>query len=176
MKFVFPCDEYEQKAIEFIQEFYDHQSEINGTGGLDDYLKTASYAEWLKKVMRDLDIANIPDGRVPAYTYFYVREEDDKIIGMINIRLALNEFLRSEGGHIGYSIRPSERKKGYGTSMLREALSFCKIIGLREIIITCDKINIASSAMIKSCGGVLESEFYSDVFKADVEKYTISLK
>jgi len=175
MKFVFPCDEYEQKAIEFIQEFYDHQSEINGTGDLDAYLKKASYAEWLKKVMRDLDIANIPEGRVPAYTYFYVREEDDKIVGMINIRLALNDFLRKEGGHIGYSIRPSERKKGYGTSMLNEALSFCSTIGLRDIMITCDKANTASAAIIKNCGGVLECEFYSDAFKTEVQKYTISL-
>ena len=176
MKFVFPCKEYEKKAIEFIQEFYDHQSKINGTGGLDDHLRNSSYINWLEKVLRDLDIANIPDGRVPAYTYFYVRDCDNKIIGMINIRLALNEFLRNEGGHIGYCIRPLERKKGYGKRMLKEALIFCKTIGMCDIIITFDKANIASSSIIKSCGGILVNEFFSDVFMTDVQKYTISLK
>ena len=175
MKFVFPCEEYEEKAVEFIKEFYDFKSEINGTGGLDGYLKNGNYSDWLAKVLKDLDIANIAGGRVPAYTYFYVRENDDKIVGMINIRLALNDFLRKEGGHIGYSIRPLERKKGYGTSMLREALSFCKIIGLCDIIISCDKDNIASASVIKNCGGLLDSEFYSDTFKADVQKYKIKL-
>ena len=176
MRFVFPCKEYEIKAIEFIQEFHDHQSEINGTGGLDGHLVEGSYSGWLDKVMKDLDIANIPEGRVPSYTYFYVRPHDDKVIGMINIRLALNDFLRNEGGHIGYSIRPMERGKGYGTSMLREALSFCRIIGLCDIIVTCDKDNITSSTVVKNCGGVLVHEFYSDVYKTDVQRYTISLR
>ena len=176
MRFVFPCKEYEIRAIEFIQEFHDHQSEINGTGGLDGHLSKATYSDWLVKVLKDFDIANIPEGRVPAYTYFYVRASDDKIIGIINIRLALNDFLRNEGGHIGYSIRPMERGKGYGTSMLREALSFCKAIGLCDIIVTCDKDNITSATVIKNCGGVLVQEFYSDVFKTDVQRYTISLK
>ena len=176
MKFVFPCKEYEQKAVEFIKEFYEYQSEINGTGGLDRYLKESNYSDWLIKVLKDLDVANIPDGRVPACTYFYVREHDDKIVGMINIRLALNDFLRKEGGHIGYSIRPLERRKGYGTNMLREALSFCKTIGLCDIVITCDKDNIASSNVIKNCGGILDSEFYSDTFKTDVQRYKIYLR
>ena len=173
MKFVFPCKEYEQKAIEFIQEFHDYQSPINGTGGLNGYLEKSTYSDWLVKVIKDLDIANIPDDRVPAYTYFFVRENDDKIVGIINIRLALNDFLRKEGGHIGYSIRPLERNKGYATSMLQKTLSFCKTIGLCDIIITCNKSNIASSSVIKNCGGMLEAEFYSDVFKADIQRYRI---
>lgn len=175
MKFILPCREYEQKAIDFIREFCDYQSEINGIGGLDSYLKESTYSDWLLKVTKDLDIANIPNGRVPAYTYFYVRENDDEIIGIINIRLALNDFLRKEGGHIGYSIRPMERKKGYGTRMLREALSFCKRIGLCDILITCNKDNVASSSMIRNCGGVLDSEFYSDTFKTNVQRFKFLL-
>jgi len=177
MKFVFPCNEFEQKAIEFIQEFHEYSSPINGTGGLARFLETGTYSDWILKVIKDLDIANIPQNqdKVPAYTYFYVREEDKKIIGMINIRLALNDFLRKEGGHIGYCIRPAERKKGYGTQMLRESLEFCKIIGLCDIIITCDKENIASAGMIKKCGGILEEEFYSEYFNETIQKYRIVL-
>jgi len=173
MKFVFPTPEYEQRANAFIQEFYDHGSEINGTGALDYYLRESTYAEWLKKVLRDIDLANIPAGRVPGYTYFYVREDDGVIVGMANIRLALNDFLRREGGHIGYSIRPTERRKGYGTSMLRGALDFLKIIGLNEIIVTCDRDNAASAGVIKNCGGILDAEFYSENFKCDVLRYKI---
>lgn len=75
---------------DFIREFDEYGSEINGSGGLERYLNQSTYEEWLKKVMADIDIANIEPGRVPALTYFYVREEDDKVVGMINIRLALN--------------------------------------------------------------------------------------
>ncbi|MHB1150746.1 MAG: GNAT family N-acetyltransferase [Eubacteriales bacterium] len=172
MMFVFPCEKYKQKATEFIQEFYDFSSQINGTGGLDRYLKEYSYSEWLTKVLSDIDIANIPEGRVPAYTYFYVRE-DDEIVGMINIRLALNDFLRKEGGHIGYCIRPTERRKGYGTKMLRESLGFCKTIGLNEIIISCDKNNLASAGVIIKCGGLLDAEFYSETFNEVIQRYRI---
>jgi predicted acetyltransferase len=173
MKFIFPTAEYEQQAIEYIQEFHDHNSEINGSGGLDGALKTGAYTDWLAKVMRDIDIANIPAGRVPAFTYFYVREEDGRVVGMINIRLALNDFLREEGGHIGYSVRPTERRKGYATRMLREALALCGTIGLNDIIISCDKDNPASAGVIKNNGGVLESEFYSKAFQTVVRRYRI---
>ena len=84
--------QYKEKALDFIQEFYDNNSDINGSGGLDGYLDDSTYEEWIKKVLADIDIANIEKPRVPALTYFYICEEDDVIIGMINIRLALNDF------------------------------------------------------------------------------------
>ncbi len=173
MKFVFPTEEYQQKAVEYIVEFYTYSSEVHGSGGLDRYLKEFTYKDWIKKVTADIDIANIEPDRVPALTYFYVRETDDKIIGMINIRLALNDFLRKEGGNIGYSIRPTERRKGYGSLMLKEALEFCKIIGLNKVIISCDKSNISSAGVIRKCNGKLDEEFYSDRYKEIVQRYII---
>lgn len=122
MRFVFPSLEYKEKAIEYIEEFYQYGSEINGSGSLNRFLKEATYEEWIEKVIRDMDVANIRVGKVPALTYFYVREEDGKILGMANLRLSLNDFLKTEGGHIGYSIRPTERRKHYGTAMLHDAL------------------------------------------------------
>ncbi len=82
---------YKEKAIQFINEFYEYNSDINGSGALDGYLENSTYEERIKKVYADIDIANIPQQRVPALTYFYVREDDDKIIGMIDIRLALKK-------------------------------------------------------------------------------------
>jgi len=87
--------------------------------------------------------------------------------------LALNDFLRNEGGHIGYCIRPTERKQHYATNMLNEALAFCKNIGLINIIISCDKSNIASANVIKNCGGILDAEFYSDTFNEVIQRYMI---
>ena len=70
-----------------------------------------NYDGWLKKLENDLDYNNIKPDRVPANTYFAIREKDNKIIGMINIRHKLNDYLLERGGHIGYGVRPTERKK-----------------------------------------------------------------
>ena len=99
-----------EDAIGYIREFHEYQSEINGTGGLDRF--TDNYEGWLEKL--EQDYARIPnEEKVPARTYFLVRDTDRRIIGMINIRLCLNERLSHYGGHMGYSIRPTERGKGY---------------------------------------------------------------
>lgn len=174
MKLVFPSLIYKEKATEFINEFLQYKSDINGVGALDSYLDNSTYEEWLKKVYADIDIANIQKPRVPALTYFYVREDDDKIIGMINIRLALNDFLKKEGGHIGYCIRPTERQKHYATDMLNSALTVCDTLDIKEVILTCDKCNIASANVIKNCNGELSEEFYSETFKEEIQKYIIS--
>ncbi len=174
MKLVFPCIEYKEKAEAFIHELYEHNSEIAGSGGLHKHLRNSSYEAWLKRVIADMDIANVRPGRVPSLTYFYVREEDDEVIGMINIRLALNDLLRQEGGHIGYSIRPTERRKHYGTQMLEAALKVCDVLGIHEVVLTCDKSNVASAGVIKNCGGVLEAEFYSDGLQEEIQRYVIT--
>ncbi len=127
------------------------------------------------KIERDIDFNNIPEGKVPANTYFLVRISDNKIIGMINIRHKLNEFLLNEGGHIGYSIRPTERKKGYATIMLKLALQRCRELGLDKVLITCDKVNIPSAKVIHRNNGILENELYSETFSEIIQRYWIKL-
>ena len=101
---------YEKEAIEYIKEFYKYNSKINGVNEIYKYLD--NYDEWLLKLEKDRNI--IPnEEKVPSETFFLLREKDNKIIGIINIRLALNEKLKKFGGHIGYSIRPTERRKGH---------------------------------------------------------------
>ena len=173
MKLQFPNIDYKEKAIEFISEFHEHSSEVDGSGSLDRFLRESTYEEWLKKVLSQIDIANVEEGKVPSLTYFYVREEDDRIVGIINIRLALNDFLRNEAGHIGYSVRPTERRKHYGTEMLKCGLEACRRIGIENVIVSCDKDNLASAGVIKNCGGVLEAELYSKTFKAVIQRYVI---
>jgi len=172
VRLIFPSKEYEKGAFEYIQEFIENNSEINGTGGLDRYY---NYDEWLLKVKRSVDSHNIPEGKVPANTYFFVRTTDNKIVGMINIRHKLNEFLFNEGGHIGYSIRPTERKKGYATLMLKLGLQKCKELNLDKILITCDKTNIASAKVIQNNNGILENEVFSETFSEIIQRYWINL-
>ena len=173
MKLVFPDITYKDRAIGYIREFYEYGSQINGSGSLDRFLRESTYEEWLKKIKGDLDIANLPASKVPALTYFYVREEDDRIVGMVNIRLALNDYLQSEGGHIGYSIRPSERRRHYATKMLQDALKVCDRIGIEEVLVSCDKDNEASAGVIKNCGGILREETYSERDEKTVQMYVI---
>ena len=82
-----------------------------------------------------------------------------RIVGMLQIRHWLNDALRFEGGHVGFSVRASERRKGYATQMLKQALALCKERGIDKVLMTCDKDNIASSSVIKKNGGVLQDEF-----------------
>ena len=173
-KLVFPTLEYKEKAIDYINEFNAYESEINGSGALDEYLGQFGYEEWIDKIQKEIDIANIQEPNVPKLTYFYVREDDDKIIDMINIRLALNEVLRKEGGHIGYSVRPTERKKGYATDMLELGVQVCNKIGIEEVLVACDKSNIASVSVIKNCGGKLKEEFYSNTYGESIQMYVIN--
>ena len=173
MKFQFPKKIHEEKAKDFIEEFDRFSSPINGDDGLRRYLKTISYEDWLLRLQDAIDIANTPPDRVPSFTYFYVSEEDGRIIGIINIRMVLNSFLLREAGHIGYSIRPSERGKGYGKAMLRDALQFCRKCGMESFLLVCSKDNPASAGIIQSCGGILENEIYSEHTGEIMQRYWI---
>ena len=175
MKFVLPSAAYERQAKDFIQEFYEHDSERHGQAGLDRFLEESSYADWLAHNLKFMDLANVPEGFVPGYTYFYA-DDNDRIIGIISIRLYLNDFLREQGGHIGYSIRPTERKKGHGTAMLKGALEFLAPLGLNEVLVTCGKENLGSVGVIKNCGGVLEDEIYSEAFGRMTQRYWIHIE
>jgi predicted acetyltransferase len=103
----------------------------------------------------------IKEGFVPHSTYWLVRN-DNKVLGAVNIRHELNDCLRNRGGHIGYGIKPSERRKGYAKEMLRLALEIARKLNITRALITCDKENIASARTIMGNGGVFDSESVED--------------
>ena len=149
-------------AADYIREFREYQSEINGTGGLDRFVDSGDYEGWLEKL--SMDYTRIPDEkRVPARTYFLVRESDSRIVGMINIRLALNERLSHYGGNIGYSIRPTERGKGYNNINLYLGLKVCRKYGIERIFMDADLENPASWKTMEAFGGFRVREYYDDV-------------
>lgn len=112
---------------------------------------------------------------VPATTYFLMDERENEILGAISIRHSLNEDLFLRGGHIGYGIRPSQRRKGYATKMLNMALDKCREMGLEKVLVTCNKDNIGSSGTIINNNGVLENEVIEDSGNT-VQRYWIQLR
>lgn len=161
-------------AIAYINEFFEYDSEINGVGGLRRYLD--DYEGWLLKL--EADYTRVPnEEKVPARTYFLVRESDKKIVGMINIRLALNEKLKKYGGHIGYSIRPTERGKGYNKINLYLALKVCDSYGIATVLLDADLHNPASWKTMEALGGVRIREYYDDInAHCTVVDYNIDVK
>ena len=97
-------------------------------------------------------------GFVPDSTWFALDEERNIMVGAVNLRPFLNERLILDGGHIGDGIRPSERRKGYATEMIRLTLEKCKALGIYRVLMVCDKDNIGSARSIQRNGGVLENE------------------
>lgn len=158
-KLVIPTIEYKEQALEYMKEHYEYKSAIHGVGGLNRYLE--DFQGWLEK----LEIyrkSTITQEIVPAETFFLVRVNDNKVIGMIDIRLALNEKLRKSGGNIGYSIRPTERRKGYNKINLYLALLECQKHGLKKVMLSCNKDNLGSAKTIQSFDAELEREFYDN--------------
>ena len=112
---------------------------------------------------------------MPASQYIYVREDDGKVVGVLQIRRRFNEYLEKYAGHIGYSVCPSERRKGYATAMLRAALPLCRELGIRDVLIACLTDNEASRRTILRCGGVYESTVHEPSRNVDLERYWIDV-
>ena len=152
MELLFPTMEHKQAAWEYRQEHIDcGENHIHGSSG---FMKADDYESWLEKITWNKTVAT-PDW-VTGSVYFAI--VDGKIIGTIAVRHYLNDSLLKSGGHIGYGIRPSERRKGYGTRMLALALEKCRELKIEKVLITCVKENIGSAKTILKNGGVLENE------------------
>ena len=144
---------YADEIIKYKEESLKESPLINGSAGLDRFSSIEIWFEELKK--RSCE-DTVPKGLVPSSTYLGVREKDNYIVGMIDIRHYLNEYLTQVGGHIGYGVRKTERNKGYAKQMLKLALEKCKELKIKKVLITCDEDNIASEKVILSANAKLE--------------------
>lgn len=158
MKLLRPSMEYKEQVLEYKNEFIKNGDDLAGTSYLRNY---EDYGEWVKFVL-DNENESTKHSQVTASVFLAVREEDNKLVGIINIRYVLNDYLLNFGGHIGYSVRKDERRKGYAKEMLKMALQECRKLGMKKVLLTCNADNIASAKTIKSCGGILENEVSED--------------
>ncbi|SCY75342.1 GNAT family N-acetyltransferase [Butyrivibrio sp. INlla14] len=174
LRFEVPGIDRKDDAIEYINEFYEHNSDINGAGGLHRYLD--NYQEWLDLLEEKANMKPNEE-KVPSRTFFLVRERDNRIVGMSNIRLALNDKLKEYGGHIGYAIRPTERGKGYNNINLYLALKVCDKHGIDLVFMDADLDNPASWKTMEAFGGKRVREYF-DHHEANcmVVDYNIDVK
>jgi predicted acetyltransferase len=144
--------EWLEMADEFGRDRIDGAAMESAT--LDELRDPDLFATWVQLLLDYERGENLPEGFVPGTSRWVA--EDGRLVGFVSIRHELNDNLREVGGHIGYAIRPSERRKGYATAATALALEECRRRGIGHVLVTCDDTNLASAAVIERNGGVLE--------------------
>ena len=172
IELVLPTEEHLDQAWDYRRECKAADSDMDGCGPIDT---SESARQWLADTRAYADPATVPEGKVQATQFLAVRASDGRLVGMIQIRHYFNEYLEKYAGHIGYSVRPSERRKGYAKEMLRLALPYCKSIGLDRVLIACEPGNPASRRTILANGGVYECTVHEPGEDIDLERYWIGL-
>ena len=151
-----PEEKHAEAVMEYREEFIvNGELPIHGAPLLEEF---ADYSDWLRLARNDFSVSPLAEGWVDATTLLAIRKANGQLLGIINIRHELNDFLRTYGGTIGFSVRPEERRRGYATKMLTCALGYCRDLGLREVLLSCHTDNEASRKTILACGGELDHE------------------
>ena len=157
MKFVTINEITKEEHLAFVEEF------LNEGVGVTPYaagLNGKSFEELV--VVSNNYAKGILDNPEFVTTSTFYLLEGKRVLGAVNIRHYLNDYLLKHGGHVGYGVRKSERRKGYATKLLEYSLEFLNELGVNRVLVTCDKDNPGSSKTILSCGGVLENEILFD--------------
>lgn len=172
------------KLIKLTKDYYFQLKEMIDEWKMDQEINNTNHSPWaiFKNDYHDFDyyLENLEhkepkEGKVPDSVFFLLDEERNILLGAVNIRHYLNDYLLKYAGHIGDGIRPSERRKGYATEMIRLALLECKKLGIYKVLMVCDKDNVGSRKSIVSNGGVLEDEFVDEKGKVN-QRYWIKLE
>lgn len=149
-----PSEDYLKEIESYRTEFITDDPNINGSSGLQHYEDVRT---WIEQCRLGASRDTLPKPEwVESDQYMLVEMGNKKILGMIAFRHYLNDLLAEYAGHIGYGVRPTERRKGYSKKMLNLCLERCGQYGLQRVLITCDEGNMASRKTILACGGNFE--------------------
>ena len=177
MELVLPSVEYKDSFIEAVKEF---QADVDDSHRTQWYRKLsvpdlqADFGPFVEKELSHARGENLREGYVPYSTYWLV--DEGEFIGQTNVRHRLNEHLREVGGHIGYDIRPTKRRKGYGNKILELTLQKAEELGIDKALLTCDTMNEPSRKVIEKNGGVFENRVPNPETGIDKLRYWIDLK
>ena len=160
-------DKYKEQLFDMLDEWYAAGEEI-----IPYAIRKNDYHDF-ENYKNNLDIKDGNARLVPDSTFFCLDDERNIFVGAVNIRHYLNEQLLQSGGHIGDGVRPSERRKGVATEMIRLALTECQKLGIEKVLMVCNKDNIGSAKSIMKNGGVLENEIVNNGVVE--QRYWISL-
>ena len=160
MKLIVPTMEYDRQIQAFRQEYLEDGGSMDGSSSLRKYPCTQDWLDQIEPLTAQ---------------YIYVREEDDTVVGLIQIRQHLNAYLSQYAGHIGYCVRPSERRKGCATRMLAAVLPECMRLGISDVLVCCLVDNVASRKTILRNGGIYESKVQDPRSQQWIERYWIQL-
>jgi predicted acetyltransferase len=163
-----PCKELREQYFSFYQEWKDSGENMVPWVISKD---PTNFEEMIQFLLDNEE--NLPDNWVPDSTYWLVTKEQ-RIVGAVNIRHRLTEKLFNCGGHIGYGIRPSERRKGFATKLLALALDKAEELGIQKVLVVCDEDNIASEKTILNNGGKPDSDYIEEDGNV-VKRYWIHL-
>ena len=170
IKLVEPTIQLESEFFEMVEEFKTEGKEIiNGIGSIE----IENFADSVRKAKDHVLGVGLPEGWVPASTYWLICQ--DRIVGTCNLRHELNDFLREFGGHVGYSIRPTVRRRGFGTQMLKLVLEKAKALGIEHLLVTCEDSNIVSARVIEKNGGKLSDKVKTEYAEFLTRRYWIDL-
>jgi predicted acetyltransferase len=148
MEYRLPTINDKDNLKDYVEEHYsNYERSISASNGLTNM----DYNKWVEKINRNSLEADDDWGKYLLYLVF----DNNKLIGLLNIRYDLTDELRNKYGDIGYGVRPSERGKGYATKMLKYALDICREKNMNYVILGCYDKNIASNKVIKNNGGIL---------------------
>ncbi len=168
-----PSREYAEQIMDYRREFLENGSSMDGCGSLR---KCETAEGWLARTEQMSRPETCPKEYAVSTQYIAVRESDDRLVGMIQLRYDINHpILSLYGGHIGYSVRPSERRKGYAKEMLQQCLEKAKDAGLARVMISCDRSNLGSERTILANGGVFQCEVTVEGEDEPIKRFWIEL-
>lgn len=153
--------------------FLESGDSMDGCGSLRRHENPADWLEY-NRLLSSWETMPRADW-VPSTQFVYLRKSDRRIVGMLQVRHELNDFLQY-AGHIGYCVRPDERRKGYAAAMLRDALPYCRSLGLSRVMISCLESNEGSRRTILRNGGVYDSTVLEPTGGVYLERYWIELR